>query len=116
MKEKHLRKMRLISLLGLLPLLSAAPAVAATATEPAANANSVVMPPDSQVHGKTYGDWSASWWQYVASVPQATNPLFDQTGADCGVQQSGPVFYLGGVYGPQGTVNVHRTQCHVPAG
>jgi hypothetical protein len=108
--------MRLIPLLGLLPLLSAAPAVAATADEPASSATSVVMPPGSHPYGKTYGGWSASWWQYMLSVPAATNPLLDQTGADCGAQQSGQVFYLGGAFDANGTVSVHRTQCHVPAG
>lgn len=74
------------------------------------------MQPSTNPYGKSYGDWSTAWWQYVISVPAADNPLLDQTGVDCGVQQSGPVFFLGGLYAPTGTVSVHRTQCHVPAG
>ena len=69
-----------------------------------------VIPPDSSVVGMTYGDWSAAWWQYIVSIPAATNPLTDPSG--CGPQQtSGPVlFFAGSWVGP-----VTRT-CNVPAG
>jgi hypothetical protein len=64
--------------------------------------------------GHTYGEWSAAWWQYVFSLPSASNPLFDQTGADCQVGQHGPVFYLVGVINVSETA--HRSECTVPAG
>jgi hypothetical protein len=77
-----------------------------------------VIPPDSVVFGKTYGEWSAAWEQWVDSVPVATHPLFDN--GDCSVGQSGPVWFLGGkfcsIYETNcGTANVVRT-CSVPAG
>src|SRR3954452_3884451 len=71
--------------------------------------------------GKTYGEWSAAWWQYVLSIPQSQNPLLDATGALCGQGQSGPVFFLVGTFTTEvvngdvfGTAN--RSQCTAPAG
>lgn len=70
-----------------------------------------VLPLDSSPYGSTYGEWSARWWQWVMAVPAATNPNLDTTGANCGVGQVGPVWFLAGAFG--GSFN--RT-CTVPAG
>src|SRR2546429_2581767 len=63
--------------------------------------------------GKNYGEWSAVWWQYVFSISvhnpsrprQILNPLFDEKGDRCGVDQpsSSPVFFLVGVVNVSGT-------------
>src|SRR5207245_1119877 len=79
----------------------------------ASNPNPGVLPPNSHAYGKTYGGWSAAWWQYVLSQPASSNPLVDTTGARCGVGQSGPVFFLVGAFGSGKTT---RDQCTVPAG
>jgi hypothetical protein len=75
--------------------------------------NPGVLPPNSDAFGKTYGEWSAAWWQYVELQPVASNPLTDPTGALCAVGQSGKVFFLVGATG-SGTAT--RNQCTVPAG
>src|SRR5688572_13524708 len=55
---------------------------------------------------------SAQWWQWALSIPPSTNPLLDQTGADCMVGQRGDLWFLaGGLFG--GTFT--RT-CAVPEG
>ncbi|HEY8201028.1 MAG TPA: hypothetical protein VII47_06720 [Actinomycetota bacterium] len=77
----------------------------------AADPNAVVLPPDSHPYGMTYGQWSARWWQWAVSSPKSTNPVLDQTGAHCGVGQSGPVWYLAGTFGGPVT-----RSCTVPAG
>jgi hypothetical protein len=59
----------------------------------------------------SYAQWTAKWWQWALSVPAASNPIFDNTGASCGVQQSGPVWYLAGTAG--GAVT---RSCTIPAG
>jgi len=71
--------------------------------------------------GHTYGQLSAAWWQYVFSIPAnppayTPNPLFDETGINCGVGQSAssPVFFLVGVFNLSNTAT--RTKCTVPAG
>lgn len=69
------------------------------------------------VTGMTYGEWSAVWWQYVLSksVTDPNNPLFDETGKGCAVDQprSSPVFFLAGTAGSGAAV---RNECTVPAG
>ena len=75
------------------------------------NPNPRVLPVHSSPFGSTYGEWSARWWQWVLSVPAATNPLNDTTGAQCAQGQTGKVWFLAGTFvGP-----VTRT-CTVPQG
>jgi hypothetical protein len=105
-----MRRFLRILAVGLLPIVIVAPVAAAPAH---ASGGLRILAPSSNPFGKTYGQWSAVWWQYVFSVPDRQNPLKDLTGANCAVGQSGPVFYLGGLYGVPGTVD--RT-CRVPAG
>lgn len=64
-----------------------------------------------KVYGKTYGEWSAAWWQWAGSIPSDTNPIADTTGEFCDLGQSGPVWFLAGTFG--GTAE--RT-CTIPAG
>lgn len=91
-------------------LLSIALGVAA-ATMPA-NAQPTgpgVVPPSATA--TPYGELSAKWWQWALAVPEAQNPVFDTTGVNCAVGQSGPVWFLAGVFG--GSVT---RACTVPAG
>lgn len=62
-----------------------------------AASDNIVLPVDSQaMTGKTYGEWSANWWQTVLSLPADENPLLDDTGATCALGQDpdSPVFFL----------------------
>ena len=96
--------------------LATAIVVAVAVLPGAASANggqSKVFPPGSSPYGKSYGQWSAAWWQWAFSVPASVNPLLDETGVNCGQGQSGKVFYLGGVFNASGTAA--RT-CTVPDG
>ena len=78
----------------------------------ASNGNPGVVPPDSELYGKTYKQWTAEWWRYVMGFPAATSPLADDTGANCANGQSGPVFFLVGTIGTE----VVRNECVVPKG
>jgi hypothetical protein len=73
-----------------------------------------VVPPQARPFGRTYGDWSAAWWQYVFSIPTPQNPLFDTTGAQCHVGQSGNVFFLVGSV--LGTTDPIVRECTIPPG
>jgi hypothetical protein len=73
-----------------------------------------VLPPQSMPYGLSYGDWSVRWWQWAYGLPVAGHPLFDESGADCAAGQSGPVWFLGGVFNVSGTAT--RDECTVPAG
>jgi len=69
-----------------------------------------VFPPNSPVYGKEYGEWSAAWWQWILAIPAANSPVNDPTGANCGVNQSGPVWFLAGTTGGDAT-----RACTVPS-
>lgn len=84
-----------------------APAAASSAT----SAHGQVVPPQARAFGSTQGEWGARWWQWALSAPAADNPVLDSTGADCGVGQSGQVWFLAGTFGGSAT-----RSCTVPAG
>jgi len=82
----------------------------------AVSASFTIIPPDdAQAQtGKTYGEWSALWWQSTMSVPFADNPIIDPTGAKCrqGQIAGSAVFFLRSTTGG----NLTRSGCVVPAG
>jgi hypothetical protein len=53
-----------------------------------------VLPPDAEIDGHSLAEWGARQFQWMSSIPDATNPYFDQTGEHCGYGQSGDVFFL----------------------
>lgn len=56
-------------------------------------------PADPRVYGKTFGEWSAEWWNWVLQFPIKTNPLFAEGDTDCSMGQSGSVWFLAGNFG-----------------
>ena len=81
--------------------------------------NPGVAPPQAHAHGKSYGQWSAAWWQWAFSLPIDHHPLFDT--ADCQAGQSGNVWFLGATFvttiEPSGTVLATANRdCTVPPG
>src|SRR3954468_24118744 len=87
-------------------------AVAAPATVGVAPAESAsrVLPAKAAPYGHTYSEWAAVWWQWLLAQPASTNPLLDETGANCAQGQQGPVWFLAGGFG-----GVTR-RCAVPVG
>jgi hypothetical protein len=69
-----------------------------------------VFPPDSKPYGLTYGEWTAKWWQWAFSMPEAVNPTIDDTGRNCANNQTGPVWFLAGTGG--GAVT---RECTIPS-
>jgi hypothetical protein len=108
--QSQYKSRRSIGVAGLVMLLIAAAPIATMAR----NRNPRVLPPHSHAYGKTYGEWSAAWWNWAFSLPVDQNPFFDETGCEHGANgQSGPVWFLTGVINESGTAE--RT-CTVPAG
>jgi hypothetical protein len=62
------------------------------------NPNPGVFPITSRPFGKTYGQWSARWWQWALSIPADRNPALDETGAHCAEGQAGRVWFLAGSF------------------
>ena len=77
-----------------------------------AQADEQIIPVNTNAYGNTYGQWSARWWQWLLSIPMATNPNFDTTGANCAQKQAGPVWFLAATFGGSAVTR----SCTVPAG
>ena len=91
-------------------------AVPAVAAEPSysVNPNPVLFPKQAHPYGAdmtTWGERAAAW---IVGQPFAHNPLFDQTGADCGNGQAGPVWFIPPIAGPH--VFSGSRSCTIPAG
>lgn len=54
---------------------------------------------DSDPYGVSYAEWTAKWWQWALSIPAENNPVNDATGANCALNQNGPVWFLAGTLG-----------------
>ena len=86
-------------------------ALPSSPTPSPSESNPGVLPPGSRPYGASYGEWGARFWQWVLGIPFDTSPIQDATGASCGLEQSGPVWFLAGTSGSA----VSRA-CTVPAG
>ena len=58
-----------------------------------------VLPPHSKPYGKSYGQWSAAWWQWALSQPLAGHPFIDDPAFNVAAGQSGSVWFLGSPFG-----------------
>lgn len=90
---------------------------AATGVYAEKNPNNFILPPQSKPYGLPYGEWSNAWWQWALSLPvprdnPQAHPMFDTTGVNCGVGQSGQVWFLGGGFG----TNTFERTCTMPPG
>jgi hypothetical protein len=66
--------------------------------------------PDSKPFGRTYAEWTARWWQWVLSIAKTENPLVDENGKSCAINQNGPIWFLAGTLkGPA------ERSCAIPA-
>src|SRR2546428_3455840 len=70
-----------------------------------ASAFAQVLPNDAVVDGKTIGEWSAEWLEWLYSIPTNQNPVFDPDGRwATNSQPPGSVFFLTGILETTGTV------------
>jgi hypothetical protein len=89
---KNLRSKRSLGLVGALLLI-------AGTTATCLGEDAEIYAPGTHPYGKSYGQWATAWWQWALSVPAANNPVLDSTGANAGVGQQGPVWFLGSTFG-----------------
>jgi hypothetical protein len=107
---------------------SAAPGVFVAGTARASTESSTtgfratpgVLPPQARLMGATYGQWSATWWQWALGTPvhtgtTVTHPLLATGAVDCTIGQTGKVWFLGGNFNGQ-PGNVLSRTCTVPTG
>jgi hypothetical protein len=76
--------------------------------------NPVLFPRQAHAFGADMATWAEREGQWLYSVTADHNPLFDQTGVDCGVDQQGPVWFIPPIAGPP--VFSGRRACTVPHG
>jgi hypothetical protein len=60
----------------------------------------VIVPPGAKFHGKTYGEWSAAFWQYALAQPLEGHLFLDTPEYDFSSGQKGDVWYVGAPDGP----------------
>ncbi|HBP65803.1 MAG TPA: hypothetical protein DD730_16475 [Desulfosporosinus sp.] len=78
----------------------------------AVSSNPGVFSVSSKPYGLTYGEWTAKFWQWVMAIPQSNNPITDQSGKNCAVNQNDPhVFFLAGTTGGPA-----QRACTIPSG
>jgi hypothetical protein len=92
---------------------------AADASVHSPDPRSVVFAPDARPYGLPMSTWGQLINQWIYAQPFGVNPAYDQTGADCGIDQHGPAWFIPPIFAPPGThhpiiQNASRT-CTVPA-
>jgi hypothetical protein len=63
--------------------------------------NPMLFPKESHPYGANINTWADREAAWVYSIPFAQNPLLDRTGENCGVDQSGPVWFIPRIAGPR---------------
>jgi hypothetical protein len=76
------------------------------------NPNPVLFAKDARPFGADMATWGERASQWIYEQPLAHNPLFDQTGADCAVDQDGPVWFIPPIAG--GKVFSGSRACTIP--
>ncbi|HVJ62834.1 MAG TPA: hypothetical protein VM555_08990 [Tahibacter sp.] len=76
--------------------------------------NPMLFPLSARPYGASLTTWAERETAWLYSIPASRNPQLDQTGADCGVGQSGPVWFLPPIAGPD-VMDQSRT-CTIPRG
>jgi hypothetical protein len=100
-----LRRLVVLSLIALSAALVAPTGAAATGTS--------IYPPDSQPLGKSYGEWSALWWQQAYATVDIPGAPFANGDVDCAQLGTDDVIFLVGTT-PDTGATASRT-CDVPA-
>ncbi|MFN8473235.1 MAG: hypothetical protein U0822_13690 [Anaerolineae bacterium] len=89
----------------------------------------LILPPDQSVWGMTYGQWSALWYQWMFRIPvhnppvstgKLYHPLYVDKRVNCGIGQSGNVWFLGGTFttvdtGGGNALGTADRTCTIPA-
>lgn len=102
---------RILLLLAGSLLLVLAPAAAQAGSS--SNPNPVLFPKKSHPYGADIATWGERATQWIYRQPLDRSPLFDDTGANCAVDQHGPVWFIARIAGPP--VFSGTRSCTIPA-
>src|SRR5262249_14697709 len=73
----------------------------------------LIFDKDAHPYGTSVVGWSHRRWSWIYRQSAATNPLLDPTGANCNVDQSGPVWFLPSIIPGAPVFRGERT-CTIP--
>jgi len=73
----------------------------------------LIFDKDAHPYGTSMVGWSERIWSWIYRQSAATNPLLDPTGANCNVDQSGPVWFLPSIIPGAPVFRGERT-CTIP--
>jgi hypothetical protein len=59
-----------------------------------------ILPPGAKLHGKTYSQWQAAFWQWSLALPIEGHPFLDTPEYNFSAAQSGSVWFWGAPDGP----------------
>lgn len=76
------------------------------------NPNPALFEKAARPYGQDMATWAEKASQWVYAQPFERSPLFDPTGANCGVGQQGPVWYVARIAGPPVFSGTRR--CTIP--
>lgn len=105
---------KLLSTIACIVAAASSPALMATETLEGDGPNPALFRKDASPFGVDMPTWAERLTQWVYRQPAEHNPVLDQTGADCGVDQSGPVWFIPPIEGPP--VFVGTRHCDIPLG
>jgi hypothetical protein len=80
--------------------LAALSSATASAEQRESNANPELYHQDARPFGTDIATWAERATQWIWGTPLDQSPLFDPTGANCAVNQQGPVWYIARIAGP----------------
>jgi len=91
--------------------------VGASADTP--DAHPIVFSSDAYPYGLPMATWGQLINQWIYAQPFDVNPAYDQTGADCAIDQHGPAWFIPPIFAPPGThhpiIQDATRTCTVPA-
>jgi hypothetical protein len=104
---------RIACLVAIAALCAASSPAAPASPDLGDNPNPALFPKHSHPYGADLPTWADRESQWAYAQPLAHNPVLDQTGADCAVDQNGPVWFVPRIAGPR-VFSGART-CTIPA-
>lgn len=100
-----MNKRTLLNIVTVLAALAAVPAFGLAIDDGSVlpSPSNQVVNPTLPVAGTSQLELSQQWWQWALSIPAASNPLLDTTGASAHTNNDGPVFFVAGNAGGSST-------------
>lgn len=86
-------------------------AAARQSAPPSTQATAAVAASQQVWLGRSLDDWTQRWWRWDLSIPVGADPTSDTEGVNCGINQTGPVWFLAGPLQPS-----YSRTCVVPVG